>query len=228
MVILRLTNRPVLSHPTPYRDLDISSLPTEILDPPTLDPKEIENDKSQSTPHPILPLLPAGSALRTHLYPLSSALPEEYLPHPPSLLPEIKDFRGYAAEVLSCSATLVQVILLLRVAVSSNFVFDSGTNAFFGPAFEASSVKSVANKPSIPTQTTTPIVPYPSRPSPAPSLHSSSRSSSVFSLDTSAQRRPPLSSYRSTMRARTSGSWRMPSLLGRCGSDLPGPRYRAG
>ncbi|KAI9637312.1 peroxisome membrane protein [Dioszegia hungarica] len=121
LVILRLTGRPVLSHPTPHRDLDISTLPTEILDPPSLDPSDPASEHTPlGTSQAILPLLPPGPALRTHLYPLASSLPEEYLPHPLTVLPEIETAGGYISEVLSSSATLVQVLLLLRAAHQPN------------------------------------------------------------------------------------------------------------
>lgn len=103
--------------------MDISSLPTEILDPPTLIQSELANEKaSEFNEHPILPLLPAGTALRTHLYPLSAALPEEYLSHPLTLLPEIRGIKEYISELLGGSATLVQVILLLRASVSPSLL----------------------------------------------------------------------------------------------------------
>jgi peroxin-16 len=123
----------VLTDPTPHRDLDITALPTEILNPPTLEPAHPASETSGLlTTFPVLPLLPAGPALRTHLYPMAAALPEEYQLHPLTLLPEIQGVGAYIADVLSSSATLVQVVLLLRAAVSPR------TNLSVRPSLRAS------------------------------------------------------------------------------------------
>lgn len=49
---------------------------------------------------------------------MAGALPEEYLAHPLTLMPEL-DVKGYVAEIISSTATLMQVVLMLQAAVSS-------------------------------------------------------------------------------------------------------------
>ena len=123
LILLRLTRRPVLAHPTPYREYDPATLPAEIVSPPTRPSLDHGPNAARPNQEPILPHM-RGSTLRSHLQPLLAALPETHQPHTLSLLPEL-DAKGYAAEVLSASATLVHVLLLLRWAVSLSGVMTS-------------------------------------------------------------------------------------------------------
>jgi len=109
-ILLGITRRPVLTPPTPQREYDISSLPTEILDgthPSTL----------TSTPQLLVTALPPHAPLRSHLYPLAGALPESHLPHPLTLVPELDSTSAWTAEILTSTATLLHMILLIRATV---------------------------------------------------------------------------------------------------------------
>ncbi|EIW67372.1 hypothetical protein TREMEDRAFT_16146, partial [Tremella mesenterica DSM 1558] len=112
LIILIITKRPVLSPATPQREYDPSSLPQSAF--------SSSSSPSSSTSSSIQNTFPSydypSPPLRTHLYPLSSALPETYLPHPTTLLPELDSTSEVISEVLSISSTLVHVILLLRSA----------------------------------------------------------------------------------------------------------------
>lgn len=67
---------------------------------------------------PVLSAIGSRAPLRNHLYPLIDSLPEEYLCHPLMLVPELNTQSEMAAEVMSATAILVQVILLIRASVS--------------------------------------------------------------------------------------------------------------
>jgi peroxin-16 len=111
LILLRLTRRPVPLNPVPTRQFDPASLPLDVLDPSS------SSSSSSSAPVDAEPAIAhmRGSTLRNHLIPLTASLPESHKPHPLALLPEL-DARGYAAEVLSASAGLVHVLMLLRWA----------------------------------------------------------------------------------------------------------------
>jgi peroxin-16 len=73
--------------------------------------------KKSATRRPVVNTL-QRTPLRSHLYPLTAALPEDYLAHPLSLVPELENPNEVLSEVMSATAVLVQVIMLVRVAVS--------------------------------------------------------------------------------------------------------------
>lgn len=120
LLILRITKRPVLSPPTPQREYDISLLPQTVLDKASSSRKASSTEKTKAdieSGTPVVSTLPPNGSLRGHLLPMAGNLPESHLAHPLTLVPEL-DTQGYVAECLSSTATLVQVILMLRAAVS--------------------------------------------------------------------------------------------------------------
>ncbi|GFZ49411.1 hypothetical protein JCM24511_07531 [Saitozyma sp. JCM 24511] len=130
LVLLRPTRRPVLHPPTPQREVDITLLPTSVLDrphtqgPPTTSvaepghaiPAPTGPNGSTFSVKPVLLDLPAHAPLTSHLYPMSGALPEALLPHPLTLLPPLETTSAYVSEIINSSATLIQLILLLRAS----------------------------------------------------------------------------------------------------------------
>ena len=122
LVLLVLTRRPVLEPSVPQREIDPALLPDDVFSKPEGDAAALATP-STSTTGPedpsILSTFPKHAPLRSHLYPLIGALPEECLAHPLTLLPEV-DGPACLAEVLSISATLVQLVLMLRSIVSTS------------------------------------------------------------------------------------------------------------
>ncbi|WWD18976.1 hypothetical protein CI109_103433 [Kwoniella shandongensis] len=115
LIILRITSRPVLSPPTPQREVDLSTLPTEILDPPNLNPIPSQIGSEVTPTKPLTPSLAAYAPLRSHLFPMAGNLPESHLQHPLDLVPRLKG-SAYLAEALSSSVGLVSVLLLIRAS----------------------------------------------------------------------------------------------------------------
>ena len=109
LIILGITRRPVLNPPVPQREFDITSLSPEIISQAT---KPVPT----STITPSISSISPGAPLRSHLYAMSGSLPETHLPHPLTLMPELTT-SAFAAEILTSTATLVQVLLLLRAQV---------------------------------------------------------------------------------------------------------------
>jgi len=110
MIILGITRRPVLNPPVPQREFDITSLSPSII-------SEATKPTPASSSTPAIDSISPGAPLRSHLYQMAGSLPESHLPHPLTLLPELTT-SAFAAEILTSTATLVQVILLLRAQVS--------------------------------------------------------------------------------------------------------------
>ncbi|WVQ74803.1 hypothetical protein IAR50_004409 [Cryptococcus sp. DSM 104548] len=111
LILVFKTQRPVLSPPTPQREVDYASLSPEILNPPASSAPDLSNHSRQ----PLTPSLPAYSPLRAHLLPMVGNLPEEYLEHPLDLVPTLKGSE-YVAEIIASSVGLVRVLLLLRAS----------------------------------------------------------------------------------------------------------------
>ncbi|WVQ81980.1 hypothetical protein IAT38_004107 [Cryptococcus sp. DSM 104549] len=107
LLLLLKTRRPVLSPTTPQREVDLASLPPEVLD--TTTPAPGPSDK------PRTPELPAYAPLRSYLFPMAGNLPEKYLTHPLDLLPQLKGSE-YVAEVIASCVGLVHVLLLMRAS----------------------------------------------------------------------------------------------------------------
>lgn len=121
LIILRITKRPVLTPATPQREYDISLLPQTVLDKASSSRRNPSSDIVPEEAQPgklAVSTLPPNGALRGHLLPMAGCLPESHLAHPLTLVPEL-DAKGYVAECLSSTSTLVQVILMLRAAVST-------------------------------------------------------------------------------------------------------------
>jgi peroxin-16 len=110
LIIIGITRRPVLNPPVPQREFDITSLSPEII-------QQATKPTPSSSTTPSIQSISPGAPLRSHLYAMSGSLPETHLPHPLTLLPELTT-SALAAEVLTSTATLVQVLLLLRSQVS--------------------------------------------------------------------------------------------------------------
>jgi len=113
MIILGITRRPVLTPAVPQREFDITSLSPSILSEST---KPVPSSSST----PAIESISPGAPLRSHLYQMSGSLPENYLPHPLTLMPEMTT-SAFAAEILTSTATLVQVLLLLKTQVISPY-----------------------------------------------------------------------------------------------------------
>ncbi len=109
LMLLGITRRPVLNPPTPQREFDLSTLPTNILDGTA--------KTSSNSSLPIVTALPPNAPLRSHLYPMAGALPDSHLPHPLTLVPELDSTSAWTSEILTSTATLIHVILLIRVTV---------------------------------------------------------------------------------------------------------------
>ncbi|KAK1927021.1 putative peroxisomal membrane protein pex16 [Papiliotrema laurentii] len=128
LIILGVTGRPVLHPPTPQREYDLLSIPSAVLKTakkaviPT-GPKASEEEEQPITALPshgaVTPTLPPYAPLRSHLFPLTNALPEEHLAHPISLLPTLTPGQ-YVSEIIESSVTLLHVVLLLRSAKRRN------------------------------------------------------------------------------------------------------------
>jgi peroxin-16 len=112
MIILGITRRPVLTPAVPQREFDITSLSPSIISEAT---KPIPSSSST----PAIESISPGAPLRSHLYQMSGSLPESHLPHPLTLMPEMTT-AAFAAEILTSTATLVQVLLLLKTQVISS------------------------------------------------------------------------------------------------------------
>ncbi|KAL1413369.1 hypothetical protein Q8F55_001129 [Vanrija albida] len=121
LILMTITRRAVLLPPTPQREFDFALIPQDkILPPDGVKPKQEEKKVQPTGPaRAVIPSL-AKAPLRSHLYPLLSSLPEEHLTHPLSLLPELSSPGDVAAEVLSSTAVLVQVLLLVHAMRSPN------------------------------------------------------------------------------------------------------------
>lgn len=128
LLIVLITKRPALWLTSPQREYDVSSIPqdkmvskiakkAEELSEKVHPTKQDAKQDKESVRRPILPAVGTRAPLRTHLYPLVASLPDDYQAHPPSLVPELSTTGEIAGEVLSVTAVLVQVILLLRAAV---------------------------------------------------------------------------------------------------------------
>lgn len=131
LVLLAITGRPVVWPPTPQREYDVGLIPQDRLLGRNGKPKQT-SEKPQTEKDNRRPVVNSlqRAPLRTHLYPLVTALPEEYLPSPLGLVPQIESVSELTAEVLSSTAVLVQVILIIRDAVGyCSFVSHSSTNA---------------------------------------------------------------------------------------------------
>ena len=135
LLLLGITRRPVLSPPTPQREYDLLSLPSSVLsrrNGPSPDDSQVlartnqskqsdqsgQPDRTQPPSSAITPTLPAYAPLRSHLYRISGALPEDHLPHPLTLMPTLSSPSAWTAEIIESSVTLLHVILLLRASVS--------------------------------------------------------------------------------------------------------------
>ena len=112
MIILGITRRPVLTPAVPQREFDITSLSPSIL-------SEATKPVPSSSSTPAIESISPGAPLRSHLYQMSGSLPESYLPHPLTLMPEMTT-SAFAAEILTSTATLVHVLLLLKTQVISS------------------------------------------------------------------------------------------------------------
>ena len=140
LILLAVTKRPVLSHPAPQREYDLLSLPSSLLQAPqpnkaspssasaathstdkaVASPGGGESDSAEQVAAPpsgaMTTSLPPFAPLRSHLFPLLGALPEDHLPHPLTLLPGLTPAQTIS-EIIESSVTLVHVILLLRASV---------------------------------------------------------------------------------------------------------------
>ena len=123
-IILAITKRPVIDPPTPQREYDIASLPSEILNNPTS--QKTSASSSTSSQSVLVTNLTPHACLSSHLYPMASALPDSYLPHPLTLVSEINSTSAWTSEILASTATLIHVVLLIRAAVSPLWVFIIG------------------------------------------------------------------------------------------------------
>ena len=142
LILLAVTGRPVLSHPAPQREYDLLSLPSSLLKAPRSGQAsrstsssgshsaekttEIFDGGSQSGEQiaaapsgAITTTLPPFAPLRSHLFPLLGALPEDHQPHPLTLLPQLTPAQTIS-EIIESSVTLVHVFLLFRAAVRPN------------------------------------------------------------------------------------------------------------
>ncbi len=106
----------MLNPPTPRREFDFASVPQDKLLPRSASGEKKKGGGSER--RPVLGAVATRAPLRNHLYPLIGSLPEEYLAHPLMLVPELSSGTEMAAELLSSTAILVQVILLVRASVS--------------------------------------------------------------------------------------------------------------
>ncbi|OCF57410.1 peroxin-16 [Kwoniella mangroviensis CBS 10435] len=117
LTILKITKRPVLSSPTPQREIDPSSLPSEILS------SSSSSDEDQSTSKikaaPLTQLLTPYAPLKDHLYPMIDNLPESHKTHPLNLIKELKG-KEYISEIIWSSVGLMHVLLLMRSSRQSN------------------------------------------------------------------------------------------------------------
>ena len=120
LTLLLITRRPIVWPPTPQREYDVALIPQDRLLARDGKPSAAASAKkaTNSAPRKTVVNMLQRAPLRSHLYPLTSALPEAYLPHPLSLVPELERPSEVLSEMLSATAVLVQVILLIRVAVS--------------------------------------------------------------------------------------------------------------
>lgn len=104
--------------PTPQREYDVALIPqNRMLARKGAKTPAPETPKKNGVRRPVVNTV-QRTPLRSHLYPLTSALPDEYLAHPLTLVPELETPSEVLAEVLSATAVLVQVVMLIRVAVS--------------------------------------------------------------------------------------------------------------
>lgn len=120
-----ITKRPVLNPPTPQREFDITTLSPELLNelPPSSSSSLPNQPLSSSSSNKSLSIesVAPGAPLRSHLYPMASALPDSHLPHPLTLIPEMTT-SAMASEVLTATATLVHLLLLVRAQVCLPFI----------------------------------------------------------------------------------------------------------
>ena len=123
LLILNITQRPVLSPPTPQREVDLLSIPPSMLKKEPPPPSSTSPQSSTTTAHltPGIPphraavtALPPNAPLKSHLYNLTASLPEDHLPHPLTLLPELHSTGAWTAEIIDSSLGLIHVLLLIR------------------------------------------------------------------------------------------------------------------
>ncbi|WVQ68220.1 uncharacterized protein L199_006427 [Kwoniella botswanensis] len=117
LTILRITKRPVLSPCTPQREIDPSSLPSEILSSSSSSNEDQSTSKMKLTP--LTQLLTPYAPLKDHLYPMIDNLPESHLTHPLNLIKELKG-KEYISEIIWSSVGLIHVLLLMRTSRQSN------------------------------------------------------------------------------------------------------------
>ncbi|GMK59154.1 hypothetical protein CspeluHIS016_0701690 [Cutaneotrichosporon spelunceum] len=117
LLIIAITRRPVLDPPTPRREFDFASVPQDKLLPRS---SAGANKNGDSERRAVLGAVATRAPLRNHLFPLIGSLPEEYLAHPLMLVPELGTGSEMAGELLSATAILVQVVLLIRAFRSPN------------------------------------------------------------------------------------------------------------
>lgn len=208
---MSITRRPVLLPPTPQREFDFALIPQDkILPPDGVKPKDEEKALPIQPTGPARAVIPslAKAPLRSHLYPLLTSLPEEHLAHPLSLLPELSTPGDIAAEVLSSTAVLVQVVLLVYTMVSAEAALPQGSRYFrtiTNPTSACLPPPATAQHPSLRCRA-------PSRRSSSPSCSSSWRAASA---------RPPASRHclPSTTPSWTAAWPRDSSSRAPCGSD---------
>ncbi|ORY35444.1 peroxisome membrane protein [Naematelia encephala] len=126
LLILRVTKRPVLSPSVPQREYDPSSLPISILQPTSTASTKSSSPSTSTQPTSetwnstgqvaVLPLMPTGAPLRSHLYSMIGAMDEEHLQHPLTLLPPLQNVGEWSAELIQCSLGLIHVLLLIRAS----------------------------------------------------------------------------------------------------------------
>ena len=128
LVIMGITKRPVLSPAIPRREYDLSSLPSSFLSSSPSSssrPKSLPSSTNvaslpSATTRPVVTALAPHAPLRSHLLPLTPALPESHLPDPLTLLPPMETTSAWTSEMIESSVTLIHVLLLIRASVRSN------------------------------------------------------------------------------------------------------------
>ena len=119
ILIMGITKRPVLNPPTPQREFDLATLSPDLLDEISGSFSVPSIDSGES--HLAIKSVAPGAPLRSHLYPMAGSLPESHLPHPLTLLPEMTA-SAMTSEILTSTATLVHLLLLLRAQVCFSLV----------------------------------------------------------------------------------------------------------
>lgn len=106
----------MLNPPVPQREFDITALPPDLLDGSQQGPGAPSVSDAKAESYLAIKRVAPGAPLRSHLFPMSGALPESHLPHPLTLVPEMTA-PALASEVLTSTATLVHLLLLLKAQV---------------------------------------------------------------------------------------------------------------